>query len=265
MNNRKRNYTILFGIIILFPLILNYLVFAWHLPGTNGTLDAWISFFGNYSGGIIGGFVAYIVSRSQIRNLQETQNLTNLLAQHPVFVRLKIDIEKINSSINQFYLAYNQIEQISSSEVNKEQIILGAQNLATLNEENWEKLELIQDVSLQVNLIQLKNDYIELNKVLSLNLADVSNEIERIKLKLDKLSKKTNKTPVETIEFNKYISEHLKLNTEFIVSKSKKEEYWENIKNGKLQENVDKIKSLIDEEITKIEKAKEKVKINDFI
>lgn len=266
MKNKKAiKYVLLFGIIIIIPLAFNFLIFSWRMPGINGSSDAWISFLGNYSGGIIGGIVAYIVSRSQIKNLQETQNLSSLISQHPIFARLKIDIDIISSSILQFSTIYNQIDQVSDAEVSKEQIILGAHNLLPLNEENWRNLELIHDVNLQVELIQMKNDYTELLKAFAFNISDISNDIERIRFQLDKLSKKHNKTPQENNEFNRYLSEHLKLNTDYMVNMSKKQEYWEKILNGKLQEKVEKIKYIIDEEIIRIEKAKTKVEPYDFI
>ncbi|MBU8729151.1 hypothetical protein KM915_03655 [Cytobacillus oceanisediminis] len=45
---------------LLAPVMLNFLVFYYRSERTNGSKDQWLSFLGNYTGGIISAFVAYI-------------------------------------------------------------------------------------------------------------------------------------------------------------------------------------------------------------
>jgi hypothetical protein len=52
---------------ISIPILINYLLLTWKAPGVYGNADSWLGFLANYSGGIIGGVVAYIVANSQIR------------------------------------------------------------------------------------------------------------------------------------------------------------------------------------------------------
>ncbi|REJ18656.1 MAG: hypothetical protein C6W57_03345 [Caldibacillus debilis] len=49
------------------PIIVNIIMFIPSFGLAASTTDNWLSFFGNYSGGIVGGIVAYIIAASQIK------------------------------------------------------------------------------------------------------------------------------------------------------------------------------------------------------
>lgn len=63
----KKNYWLLI-LVIGVPITINYLLLWWHFPGVTGDYGDWLGFFSNYSGGIIGGIVAFVIAKYQIEN-----------------------------------------------------------------------------------------------------------------------------------------------------------------------------------------------------
>lgn len=64
----RKQLTVIISIIILTPIILGLIL---NIPGgslTIGDENSWVGFFGNYSGGIIGGIVAYLIANSQMKH-----------------------------------------------------------------------------------------------------------------------------------------------------------------------------------------------------
>lgn len=74
-----KQITAIVSIVVLTPIILGLIL---NIPGgslTIGDENAWVGFFGNYSGGIIGGIVAFIIANSQVKHEQNSrlQDKTN--------------------------------------------------------------------------------------------------------------------------------------------------------------------------------------------
>lgn len=75
---------------------------------TIGQEDAWVGFFGNYSGGIIGGIVAYIIASKELRNAKQDKEKNKLKEKELIFdiinLFLKDEIDKnIRILINNKY------------------------------------------------------------------------------------------------------------------------------------------------------------------
>ncbi|MDG0059153.1 hypothetical protein [Priestia sp. P5] len=64
--NRKYIIISCIGVFII-PILINYLLMTWGAWKVYGSADSWLGFLANYSGGIIGGIVAYIIANSQIK------------------------------------------------------------------------------------------------------------------------------------------------------------------------------------------------------
>jgi hypothetical protein len=72
----KLHKIVLFSVgIISVPILINYLLMTWGAPFVFGTPDSWLGFLANYSGGIIGGIVAYIAANTQVK--QQIENERN--------------------------------------------------------------------------------------------------------------------------------------------------------------------------------------------
>ncbi|WP_337017081.1 hypothetical protein [Oceanobacillus massiliensis] len=70
MDLDKKEKIIILAIIAFTPIALGIIL---NIPGgslTIGDENAWVGFFGNYSGGIIGGFVAFYIAKSQVKQEQ---------------------------------------------------------------------------------------------------------------------------------------------------------------------------------------------------
>jgi uncharacterized membrane protein YgaE (UPF0421/DUF939 family) len=92
---------------VLGPVIVNILMFipSFGLAATN--TENWLGFFGNYSGGIVGGIVAYIIAKVQIdheKEVRETEkreeeNFASSLVEIFLYDELKRNLDKISDNI----------------------------------------------------------------------------------------------------------------------------------------------------------------------
>ena len=83
--------------IILFPIVINFMLFQAKLPFAYGDGDVWLGFWGNYSGGVLSAIVAYLVANSQIQKQAKLTELKDkrdrVIAQLPSLVRIKFELE----------------------------------------------------------------------------------------------------------------------------------------------------------------------------
>lgn len=63
------------AVLVVVPYSINELYF-WNSGSAAGNTGDWISFFGNYFGAIIGGIVAYIVARQQVKSAERRFYIT---------------------------------------------------------------------------------------------------------------------------------------------------------------------------------------------
>ncbi|MGP4069746.1 hypothetical protein [Halobacillus sp. B29] len=92
-----RRIWIALGLILIFPIIFNYTFLQFSVWGVVGDEDSWISFWGNYSGGLISALVAYIVAKTQVKkqyeNEMSSKRYTEFISQLPSLIRTKIELE----------------------------------------------------------------------------------------------------------------------------------------------------------------------------
>lgn len=65
--NKKTKIILSCILVFVVPILINYLLMTWGAWKVYGSPDSWLGFLANYSGGIIGGVVAYYIANSQIK------------------------------------------------------------------------------------------------------------------------------------------------------------------------------------------------------
>ncbi|MEH7114578.1 hypothetical protein V7124_19760 [Neobacillus niacini] len=73
MELKKIEVLKIIAMIVFTPILLGVIL---NIPGgalTIGDENAWVGFFGNYSGGIIGGMVAFFIANSQVKQEQKAR------------------------------------------------------------------------------------------------------------------------------------------------------------------------------------------------
>jgi len=93
--------------IILTPIFLGFIlkIPTGHL--TIGDEGSWVGFFGNYSGGIIGGIVAYIISKNQMNisrqekaaDLMEKEKFANTIVENFLYDEIKVNLKRISPEV----------------------------------------------------------------------------------------------------------------------------------------------------------------------
>ncbi|MCM3641414.1 hypothetical protein M4D68_09720 [Priestia aryabhattai] len=65
-NIKEKKFWLTTVAVLAAPAVLNFTIFQFNTPWTYGEGDEWLSFWGNYSGGLISAYVAYFIANSQI-------------------------------------------------------------------------------------------------------------------------------------------------------------------------------------------------------
>ena len=181
-------YTVV-GVLIT-PVILNTTLFQFTTDITYK--GDWLSFWGNYSGGLISALVAYIVANSQITkqlNLDLARDkYYRTVNQLPALVRLKLELEKFireltrvknerekyleivggimgkphEQSLEEFFEVSNGIEEFKVTEKHY--------RIEFAEPEAFRYLEQVENVDLHVDLITAFNFYKEFSSALLFNI-----------------------------------------------------------------------------------------------
>lgn len=187
----------------LVPIIINYFLLTWHFPGVQN--EDWLGFLSNYSGGIIGGIVAFIVANHQVKIQMEEQikneEEVKYINQLPTLINVTFELKKMKESIKNAYLMRNELERIYKQEIQNQTFNLDKvkYQIELLNIENWSTVKDIQDVDLQKSLFELKNNYNEMSYALNYDFDEVDIQIESMNafdvehyLKLNKIVTENN-------------------------------------------------------------------------
>ena len=88
--NLIMQYKWAFTALIAGPVIVNLILLIPAIPFiTAGTTELWLGFFGNYSGGIIGGGIAFWVAKTQINELRKQEEEKKILSIRPYLRTLR--------------------------------------------------------------------------------------------------------------------------------------------------------------------------------
>lgn len=93
------------------PIGVNILMFIPSFGFSFGNALDWLGFFGNYSGGIIGGIVAYIIASSQIKAQNDAVEKTNIESSRSYIV-----LEEFTGPVDLKGVATHQNSKILSNE-----------------------------------------------------------------------------------------------------------------------------------------------------
>jgi hypothetical protein len=161
--------------IVLGPILTNFIIktyiplpFKYLTPF--GNQKDWLSFFGNYSGGIIGGLSAYVIARMQIKDSQMDGKQKNIKDQLGVLKIIKLDLMTIKLAFKDFE------DQIRTKPDYKGSI---CPNL-TLSYDIWSKVGLISNEEIQTALFQAQNFYKECIDGLSKDIGSAEKTIAQV-------------------------------------------------------------------------------------
>ncbi|MBP0725948.1 hypothetical protein J5Y03_12275 [Bacillus sp. RG28] len=99
----NKSYLIIL-IVILAPVIINFLIKIPDFGYLVGDSSTWVGFFGNYSGGIIGGIVAYIIANFQYKKEKETKEVELKKTKEVIKYHIETLIyPEIKMNLNLFY------------------------------------------------------------------------------------------------------------------------------------------------------------------
>ncbi|MED4455919.1 hypothetical protein [Metabacillus fastidiosus] len=184
MNDKEKSVLKkILAIIFITPIALGLLL---NIPTgwlTIGDEASWVGFFGNYSGGIIGGLVAlyiaktqiYEQSQKQIKNEEEIRYINQL----PALIKIKFELERMLSSVKFVIENIEKLareEKIENLEVAKQMSF----RCYKTKEENWSMINLIDDVDFHVDLIEIKNFYGEFQEIMNYDLVKTQQQISVI-------------------------------------------------------------------------------------
>ncbi|WP_230137702.1 hypothetical protein, partial [Peribacillus frigoritolerans] len=136
-------------IILIFPAVVNFLLFQSKLPWVFGTADNWLSFWGNYTGGLISAFVAYFIANSQIEKQRIINEHERTIAQLPFLMRIRIELDKYILElrrVNQERKAIAITDKVKADfHIQAERPDLRKYTILLFKEENYSLLEKIED------------------------------------------------------------------------------------------------------------------------
>ncbi|MCM3584265.1 hypothetical protein M3182_00735 [Mesobacillus maritimus] len=254
---------------IIIPVLLNYLLFSWSAPKVNGSLNSWMGFLGNYSGGIIGALVAIMAARLQIEAHKKEISTQRKVQQLPTLIKIKNEIEILEENLNKLKKMGDEknMQQPSqeAKEVQKHLLIQGMimepryQELSLfikkLREDTWTSIEKISSVNLQELIIQNYQTHSKIIDVLYTDLIRSEIRIEEVEKIIDELKAKEDKSISEIEQLRHYQKESTELLWIINFNLNERHKIWDDLYvNNFYKESVRSIKKLINDEISIIRK-----------
>src|SRR5690625_297551 len=129
---------------LLIPIILGQVLRVPLGYLTIGEEGDWVSFFGNYSGGIIGGIVAFLVARNQIEKQNNKEAIRNLSKELPILMGIELECKKILCQLININEFIEEIEDKNSYKSLFDGLIWS----------RWSDINIINDPVLQEELIK---------------------------------------------------------------------------------------------------------------
>ncbi|MGP4076998.1 hypothetical protein [Halobacillus sp. K22] len=188
-------------VFLFFPIIFNYTALQFSGWRVQGNEDSWISFWGNYSGGILSAFVAYIVANSQVEKQAnkelEKEHIIKQINQLPALMRAKIaleryivELEKIRENVERGILKVKVPEredfdteeeylEVLYYDFDRSRLFTNIYHRMSLPETE-DYLDKVVDVALQVDLIKCFEFYGGLFNAVSENTQNKSDLLEEL-------------------------------------------------------------------------------------
>lgn len=221
-------------IIIVTPILLGLLL---NIPGgklTIGDEGSWVGFFGNYSGGIIGGLVAYVVAKQQFNQGEIKRLKINKELERVSLLRVRFELTKTKE---EFILLSKTEEDVNEA---NQPIPFVDLVIRELNSLNWSKASNISDESLLYDLMELEDFYCQFRGTL---LVDIHNlEIQKNRLE-EQLSFLTKDNP----EWWELKERFISISNSIIVEKRRREYHWKDYRKKRIEidQLIEKVDLLI--------------------
>lgn len=188
-NIKKYKWVYILLAIPAVPILINFLLLTWRFPGVKGNYDDWLGFLSNYSGGIIGGIVAFVVANHQVKKQMEEQikneEEIKYINQLPSLINLVFELEEMKTSIIN---ARKMRRVLQENNATQSQQINAKYDMKKINMNNWEGVANIQDVDFQRSLLTLRNEYCKIVEILTGSIADLNYEMQDIVMNNEKKS-----------------------------------------------------------------------------
>jgi hypothetical protein len=246
--------------IIAVPIIINYFLFTWHAPFVYGDANSWLGFLANYSGGIIGGIVAFLAAKKQMDFQRERENLQRYFAQLPSLTKLSLELSKMRQQLEAVKNIPKNLPKEMPDEV-KKAIYKSRLTMEPLIKDRWSNLDLIQDPILLSELYKLSEAYERTVEVLAFNLDELELSIKKKEIEKEKLEKKLKDGKANEIEKIDYQLLCNSLRNDYItyeVLENDKKHYWSEFDRAfnKVVEVERMVGNLIKDIITKLDEQK---------
>ncbi|MFF2016088.1 hypothetical protein [Paenibacillus sp. NPDC058177] len=216
------------------PVFVNVLMLIPAVPRiTAGNTELWLSFFGNYSGGIIGGIVALLVTKYQIDQQKKTDHNKRLLEQLPTLHAIKIELDKIRSVMENYSSSFNQFTEL------QEDSVKGKHLVSDWNQQLFGNVDLIVDETLLVDLLYFREEYLEIWGSLRADLVGLISELET--------SKKLN--TANRLFDKRILQKEAELAILIIQIEAGKQSAWEAISSGMIVTRIDALLKKLKQEI----------------
>lgn len=259
----KIKYVVIYSLILLlFPVLINFAVFSAKLPWVFGNADNWLSFWGNYTGGIISAIVAFIVTFLQIRNQRIIEKEKGIIVQLPALLRIEMEMEKFIDEIKRVkeikenvIRANGGIIDFESDEEEKgisEYDLYNRQyKIESFDDEYFKLIEMIRNVNLHIQIVKCFQFYKEFSYALNLDIGTLNkriDEIINIQLKNYHESNRVDKN--NTYEANT-------INSDINNYSIKKHNVWRKLMEENIDSNFDQTLSKVKQEIEKVKRIME--------
>lgn len=282
MDSKKKEFVISFikenlkSILLLItlclaaPVAVNYIVFLGRLPSVFGSSDNWLSFWGNYTGGILSAVVAYIVAKLQIRNQKNLDRRKEIIGQLPSLLRIEIELKKYYPEIlrviehrENLIRAHGGIctfedddeEGISEYELNGFQY-----KIEKFDDEHFKLLENISNINLHIDLIKCFQFYKEFSIALNIDTAPLEERIDEI------VKEQVDYHDLNNGNFNRNLTDEAnKINEDKSTIEDLKEKAWEKAMKENMSEKFDKVIKDLEIEIKEVIKVKENKNDNSLV
>lgn len=259
-------------LVFLVPILLNYILFSWKMPGLSGDLNNWMGFLSNYSGGIIGGFVALIITRVQIQAQKEESRINRKIMQIPYLTKTKLEMIKIKENLISIKRVADGSKEVgrdlsAPSEISKGltgslflQSILSEgrytplQFLDRINQDILKELHFIDDIRFQTKIVETLNKFNSIFNTLLYDLQRKWIRLDEVDKMIESLKGKEDKTISEIELLRKYHDEYSELLLQNNLYGNKKHRVWDELyQNDFYFDQIDDTLQEIEEKISQIE------------
>jgi len=269
-------------VILLFPVVVNFLLFQAKLPYVFGTEDNWLSFWGNYTGGLISAVVAYIVANSQIKKQLKLdlakERYSRTVNQLPALVRIKIEIEKFIKelekvkSLREKFIEDNGGIRKKRDNIDEEfvgiieskregipefEVIEKHYYMEIGESETFSYLEKIEDIDLHIDLITCFNFYKDFSDAMNYNMSLADKQREEVGEEVEKLLETREFTKIQLINEQKGIM-YRETETYYV----KKKNSWKSFYDDHMLDKFKDVLARVNNEIEIIKHIKESGEIS---